>query len=148
MYQYKPILLPSNSTLTLNILIVYKLYKSIFYHHNKNITTLEVVIMNPFYLFLILSLNLVLGFFIKENGSDIMFLLFMSNLLSARLFSDEKKKQTLLSKDYYNYIFIHIIYSVICVTILSVYFNYWIKIGLFIMLFFIVTNYLKYIKNK
>lgn len=104
--------------------------------------------MNPFYLFLILSLNLVLGFFIKENGSDIMFLLFMSNLLSARLFSDEKKKQTLLSKDYYNYIFIHIIYSVICVTILSVYFNYWIKIGLFIMLFFIVTNYLKYIKNK
>lgn len=104
--------------------------------------------MNPFYLFLILSLNLVLGFFIKENGSDIMFLLFMSNLLSARLFSDEKKKQTLLSKDYYNYIFIHIIYSVICVTILSVYFNYWIKIGLFLMLFIIVTTYLKFIKNK
>ncbi len=104
--------------------------------------------MNPFYLFLILSLNLVLGFFIKENGSDIMFHLIMSNLFAAFLFSDEKKKQSLLSKDYYNYIFIHIIYSVICVTILSIYFNYWIKIGLFIMLFFIVTNYLKYIKNK
>lgn len=129
-------------------MIVYKLYKSIFYHHNKNITTLEVVIMNPFYLFLILSLNLFLGFFIKENGSDIMFHLIMSNLFAAFLFSDEKKKQTLLSKDYYNYIFIHIIYSVICVTILSIYFNYWIKIGLFLMLFIIVTTYLKFIKNK
>lgn len=104
--------------------------------------------MNPFYLFLILSLNLFLGFFLKENVSDIMFHLFMSNLLAALQFSDEMKKQTLLSKDYYMYIFIHIIYSVICVTILSIFFNYWIKIGLFIMLFFIVTNYLKYIKNK